>query len=80
MQRKKPFYWFSSSNFILSNSTPVPSTTHVRGLSAVNTGTFNVSSSNSLNPVNNAPPPVKIIPFPFWNIKIINSINGTIIN
>ncbi len=34
-------YIYFSNKFILSNNIPVPSATHVKGLSATKTGTFN---------------------------------------
>ena len=51
---------------MLSNKIPVPSATHVRGVSAIKTGIVNSSSKSSTNPFNRAPPPVKINPFFFF--------------
>ena len=52
----------SSNNLMLSKSTPVPSTTQVRGLSAIRTGTFNSFFKSSLSHLSIEPHPVNIIP------------------
>ena len=53
---------YSSIMCKLSKSIPVPSTTHVSGLSAINTGTFNSCDNKSSKPLIIAPPPVRTIP------------------
>ena len=42
---------------------PVPSATHVKGLSAIKMGIVNSSSKTSAKPFKREPPPVKIMPF-----------------
>ena len=46
-----------------SRRTPVPSATHVNGVSAIKVGIVNSSSNKSTSPVNFAPPPVRTNPF-----------------
>ena len=56
------YFFYRSIIWILSSITPVPSATHVSGLSAVNTGTFNSWARIWLKPSTSDPPPVKTIP------------------
>ena len=62
IRKSRYLYIYFSNKFILSNNKPVPSATHVSGLSATNTGTFSSCDNNLSNPSISAPPPVITIP------------------